>query len=239
MDGEPTHWVTGKNGKERDTTLRDARKMNLCPSVTTILGILDKPGLNRWKIDQAYLACLTLPRVEGETLEEFKKRAIADAAEQVTEACDTGSEIHAAIEASFKGEPFEIKWGETVCAVMSAVQELTGLKDGWIAEKSFGSPEGYGGMVDLHHPDGWVIDYKTRDFGADQIDKQKGYDEQCMQLSAYAHGLGMPDAKKANIFVSRTEPGVVALHEWDVDYYERFELILKYWQLVKGYKPCG
>ena len=38
--GEPAYTVTGKNGKERNTTLRDARTMNLVPSVTTVLKVL-------------------------------------------------------------------------------------------------------------------------------------------------------------------------------------------------------
>jgi hypothetical protein len=37
LDGTPRYTITGKNGKERNTTLRDARVMNLVPSVTTII----------------------------------------------------------------------------------------------------------------------------------------------------------------------------------------------------------
>ena len=47
-DRQPMHEVEGKNGNMRSTTIRDARELNLFPSVTTIIGILDKPGLNQW-----------------------------------------------------------------------------------------------------------------------------------------------------------------------------------------------
>ena len=53
--GEQTHWydqkgapaytVKAKDGSDRPTTLRDARKMNLAPSVTTILKVAAKPAL--------------------------------------------------------------------------------------------------------------------------------------------------------------------------------------------------
>ena len=45
-EGNPAYTVIGKNGKPRGTTLRDARTLNLCPSVTTILGVAARPGLD-------------------------------------------------------------------------------------------------------------------------------------------------------------------------------------------------
>jgi hypothetical protein len=37
----------------------------LYPSVTSVLGIMDKPQLTSWKIEQAIMASLTLPKEEG------------------------------------------------------------------------------------------------------------------------------------------------------------------------------
>ena len=56
--GNPMYTVIGKNGKERNTTLRDARTMNLVPSVTTILNVAAKPALNVWLQRQVLMACL-------------------------------------------------------------------------------------------------------------------------------------------------------------------------------------
>ena len=64
--GNPMYTIIGKNGKERNTTLRDARTLDLVPSVTTILGVAAKPGLEKWKQEQVLLAALTLPRQDGE-----------------------------------------------------------------------------------------------------------------------------------------------------------------------------
>ena len=52
QEGEPMYTIIGANGKERNTTLRDAKKENLVPSVTTILGMIAKPSLENWKINQ-------------------------------------------------------------------------------------------------------------------------------------------------------------------------------------------
>ena len=47
QDGKPMHWVDKADGKgTRNTTLRDARKLNLLPSVTNILKLLNNPELN-------------------------------------------------------------------------------------------------------------------------------------------------------------------------------------------------
>jgi hypothetical protein len=61
-DGSPAYTTIGKTG-ERATTLRDARKLGLLPSVTTINGMLSKAGLDTWKQQQVLLAALTLPRL--------------------------------------------------------------------------------------------------------------------------------------------------------------------------------
>ena len=232
--GEPCHFMEKKDGGSRDTTLRDARKLNLFPSVTEILNIAAKPALTNWLVNQAYLSALTLPKNEGESLDDFKKRAERDAKKEAQDAAELGSQIHNDIERLFLGQK-PLVHATAAQAVYDFVVDYTGIKDGWIAEKTFASPYGYGGMIDLHHPGGWVVDYKTKDFS--EIGAQMAYDDHAMQLSAYAHGIEIPKARKMNIFVSRTTPGLIAHYEWNDDYFDRFECLLKYWQLCKGYQP--
>jgi hypothetical protein len=43
-DGLPAYRIKGANGKERNTTVQDARSLGLVPSVTTVLGLVAKPG---------------------------------------------------------------------------------------------------------------------------------------------------------------------------------------------------
>jgi len=52
-------------GEPRPTTLRDARKLGLLPSVTNILNVIAKPELTAWLQEQAVMAALTLPRNAG------------------------------------------------------------------------------------------------------------------------------------------------------------------------------
>jgi len=237
--GKPQHWIEGKNGKMRDTTLRDARKLNLYPSVTEILNVAAKPALTNWLVKQALESALTLPKIEGEQPDAFLRRVKADSKEQTQSAMDLGTEIHDAVETLWKGGVID-KHQKIAYAAVNKIVEHTGLKDGWVAEKTISSKRGYGGMIDLCHPVGWVIDYKTKDAWEKP---PVGYPEHNMQLSAYAEALMDSHfmtvrPKLMNVFLSREEgSNQVSLFEWDEPYFDRFECLLKYWQLSKNYKP--
>ncbi len=84
----------GKNGETRKTTLRDARKVNAFPSVTNILGVLHKDFLEAYKVNQAILAALTLPKIDGESEDEFAKRVVTDSKEHAASAARLGSRLH-------------------------------------------------------------------------------------------------------------------------------------------------
>lgn len=234
--GAPMHYVPNKStGGTRDTNLTDAKKLNLSPSVTTILKVLDKPPLNRWIVDQALMSALTLPQKEGETLDEFKRRAAIDSKKEAREAAKIGTQIHDDIERVFKGLNTLVHH-DIAREAHDYIVKLTGIKNGWVAEQSFSSPAGFGGKVDLFHPEeNIVLDYKSKDIK--DITKRMAYDENCMQLSAYSVGINMPDARLINVFVDRTEAGKVTHHEWNTNMYDRFECLLRYWQMANGHVP--
>ena len=231
-DGKPAYTVIGKNGRERATTLRDARELNLYPSVTTIIGVAAKPSLENWKVDQALMAALTLPQGEDESLDDFIKRAKQDAKEQGIKAAQKGTEIHAQIEAGFSGKDSP--------AYQSVRDELDKLFPGrdWIAEGSFASDLGFGGKIDLYSQDIFV-DFKTKD---GLPDKAPMYDEHGMQLSAYAQGMSISQPQRLSIFIDRNDPTKVLSHLWDTETHQKhldmFLSLLAYWQSSKGYKPC-
>ena len=80
----------------RKTTLADARKLGLVPSVTTILKVLAAPALESWKIEQACLALLTSPRQADERDDAFVKRILQTDRVQDQEAAaaaERGTEI--------------------------------------------------------------------------------------------------------------------------------------------------
>lgn len=235
-DGDPMYTVPSKkDGTPRNTTLRDARERNLVPSVTTILNIAAKPGLNVWLQEQAILAALTLPRGEEETESAWLKRVVQDSKAQARDAADLGTEIHAAIQGFYEGQKasaFPIH----VLTCTKTIESHYGARN-WIAERAFAHEMGFGGKVDMH-TDGIVIDIKTKDF--DDPAKVAGYDEHLMQLAAYRVGLGMPEARCANVFVSRTNADLAVVKEWAEEDLARgwlmFTALLSFWQYKNQYE---
>jgi len=193
LKGNPAYTITGSKGQERNTTLRDARKVGLVPSVTTILSVLAKPGLERWKMIQLLQSALTLPKLEGESLDGYAERVIADSQEQGKKARDLGTGIHGSIERYFLGLSYDNK------SRVAAALDVLPQGQEWSAEKSFSSHFGFGGKCDLHS-ENWVIDFKTKEFS--EVDGLKIWDEHAMQLAAYRYGLGKHSARCAICYVS-------------------------------------
>lgn len=237
-DGSPAYQIKGANGNVRNVTLRDARKLNLFPSVTTILGVAAKPQLEQWKVRQAILSALTLPRLDGETDDAYAVRALQDSKEQSIKAAARGTLMHEMIERHLLGRVIDAEFKPFVEPVIAYLdQRFPGMD--WDAERSFVSSCGYGGKIDLSGKE-VVIDFKTKDF-TDPAGI-KGYDEQGIQLAAYADGLGMEsDCVRLNLFISTREPGLIVPVEWHADTFTRhrkmFLSLLAYWQADKGYAP--
>lgn len=235
--GEPYYTMVGANGKERNVTLRDARKVGAVPSVTGIIRCAAAPQLERWKRNQVLLAALTLPAVPGETGDAFIARVEQDWQEQGRAAADRGTAIHAAVEKHYRGEqPDEALW-DWVKATRDEIKAKCGDQD-WSAERSFACALGYGGKTDLHSP-GWVLDVKGKE-GDVRNQKLSLYDEHLMQLAAYRYGLGFPLAWCGIVFVGRDVPSAV-LVEASVQDIEKgwlmFKSLLNYWQVKNGHKP--
>jgi hypothetical protein len=195
-DGSPAYRIIGKNGKERNTTVKDAREHGLLPSVTTIIGCASKPALDVWKQQQAILSALTLPRLEGESEEDWLSRVVADSKETAKQAAERGTQIHGVIEAFYEGI-YIPELPPYVRAVENAINEHFGSQL-WISEKSF-AYGGFGGKCDLVAKSGFVVDFKTTEKDLDKLDYF--FDHQ-MQLSAYRQGFEMPKARCAIVYVN-------------------------------------
>jgi hypothetical protein len=195
-DGSPAYRIIGKNKKERNTTVKDAREHGLLPSVTTIIGCAAKPALDVWKQQQAILSALTLPRLEGESEEDWLSRVVADSKETAKQAAERGTQIHGVIEAFYEGI-YIPELPPYVRAVEIAINEHFGSQL-WISEKSF-AYGGFGGKCDLVAKSGFVVDFKTTEKDLDKLDYF--FDHQ-MQLSAYRQGFEMPKARCAIVYVN-------------------------------------
>jgi hypothetical protein len=236
-----------KPGKMRGTTLADARKLGLLPSVTTIIGLLAKPFLTAWQVEQAVLAAITIPRIDGESQDDLARRIVTDAEAQVEEARKFGSLLHDSCEAYLTlkreptdplvlpmWEPFRNWWDENVEEVYYCETPVVG--------------PGYAGRVDakakLKGIGTAIIDFKGRKF--DKSGKAGVYDEDCMQLAAYryADSLIRPKADACVSILINNVPGAPpAMHVnvWSPDDCDRnlaaFLNLQKVWCLLKNYTP--
>ena len=231
QDGTPAYTIEGKTGV-RNTTLRDARKLGLLPSVTTINNMLSKAGLDTWKQQQVLLAALTLPRLADEPEADWLARVIQDSKATGREAAERGTAIHAIIEAYFD-QVYMPEKPPYLDAVSKALLDAFGNQL-WLSEKSFGHPLGFGGKCDLMAKSGFVVDFKTKDADLDKVDV---YFEHEMQLAAYREGLGVPNARCAIVFVNGTTNQVklIEIEEqklqngWDC-----FQHLLRVYQIKNG-----
>jgi hypothetical protein len=249
-DGRPFHEIAKKDGSgSRPVTLADARKVLAFPSVTNVLGVLAKPGLEAWKIEQGIMAALTLPRVADESLDAFAHRVVCDMGEQVEKAADFGSAIHAACEvyALNKELPEDPRvrqhlqpWCEWFDENVERVECI---------ETVFVHYElGYAGRVDMVarlKGFGWaVIDFKTQKVKRTAKGEPKPvfYETWPLQLAAYQQAILTSTAKNVQAIVSviidSAQPGPVHVHNWGgLGYFNSFRAALSLWKYVKDYDP--
>jgi hypothetical protein len=237
--GEPRYTTIGKNGKERNTTLRDAKSApgTLVPSVSTINGQLAKNGLNTWFQTEAIKAAAENPKQDGEEEKDYIARILELSKSKSREAMDRGTAIHDWIE-SFYNNEFIPESPSYVITVDKAITAHFGAQF-WIPEQSLvNAQEGYGGKCDLyckprHDFSGVVIDFKTTEKSPGE---QTPYLEHTLQLAAYREVLA-PSARCANVYINGTT-GEVAIYEHSEqdlrDGYEMFLALLKIYKLKNG-----
>jgi hypothetical protein len=228
--------VEAKKGGMRPTTLADARKLDLYPSVTLILKVAARPGLEQWKQQQLLMSALTLPQLVGETLDDYARRVSLDAQEQARKAAERGTALHAAIEEYVRGQ-LSLEWQEHVFAVEQALAAHGINIEGADTEHSFTSVSfSYGGKLDWKKKvseDPTLIDFKTKD----RIDNKKPlvYDEHVQQLAAYGFGMHPTEKFRAlNVFIGVEDKQVrIIEHEMtDLEWaFEQFKLLLEYWKM--------
>lgn len=238
-DGRPAYTVKMASGKgRRKTTLRDAKKLGLFPSVTTILGTLDKPGLNIWMQRQIVEHADDVKREHGESVDAYIRRIMEIARQKGKTAAERGTRIHAILEQHAAGEAGLMPTRDEkmmVAAVDGYLQELD-PEMRWKVEESVACPQHkYAGKIDILNDDlEIVLDYKTKEFGPDSL--PKGYPEQAMQLAAYGAARGYKDPTLINVFVSVTHPGLIhpVIHADPQRWARAFQTLADYWWIVKG-----
>lgn len=259
-DGKPAHDQPNKSkpGETRPTTLRDARTQLLLPSVSSILGVMAKKGLEGWMKEQVADAAWNLPNSVDEynNKDLFIQDVLELANERMTKARDLGTEIHGAIERyleearKLQADPaypflqgFQYAHSEHVGAAVAALKELGVWGAPFESERTFASHLGWGGTVDYmtKHYEGdvypLIADFKC----VDRLDKKLTYPDRCAQLRGYEFGTSFLNARLVNIFISTSEPGKYLIHEWSQEdknhavslFFACFEL----WKVVNKYDP--
>ena len=236
--GTPRYKMTGKNGKERNVTLRDAKANpgTLVPSVSTINGQLSKDGLSNWLQGEAIKAAMDNPKTLEETKEEYIAKIMELAKKKSQEAMTRGTLIHDFIEA-FYNQEYMPEMPAYVRKVDDAITAHFGAQL-WISEQSLVNQEGYGGKCDLyckprHDFGGVVIDFKTTEKSPGDLTP---YLEHTLQLAAYREVLA-PTARCANVYINGTtnEVCIYEHKEQDLrDGYEMFLALLKIYKLKTG-----
>lgn len=251
---DPANAVACKNGNMRQPYVREALAWGKVPSVTTA-DIRMKWGLVNWMQEQAARACYEIQPSRLGGPDDYVDEVMAHLRETKGErsGSDKGTEIHDAIEAEIKGELYPEEYNPQVEAALNEVARLFPDVEDWISECTFSHPLGYGGKTDLHSPStGIAVDFKSFDGEVKEgrngqprkvlNGKTKGLVfDQYIQLAAYHQGLGLLPNVCANVFVSRTHPGVVASHVWGLDDldkgWNKFRLMLRLWYLENDATP--
>jgi hypothetical protein len=233
------HFVDRSDGKgTRPATLRDAKKLGLLPSPTSILKVLRAPQLEAWLIEMACLAVLTAPRKEGEELDAFVERVLhteRQQDEQAQKARDLGTQIHAAIEAVLTGGQCPKELEPFVLPAIGQAKTLGRVSRTEIVVVG----NGYAGRVDciLEGTSTTVLDFKTT--GAVKL-PNPAYWEHELQTSAYAKALGTDSPiQTAVLYISTRTPGELSLcvqKEW-ASAWLAFEHLLAYWRIANDYSP--
>jgi len=242
-EGTPCLTVPAARGGERDPTLRDARKRGLFPSVTGILDLISRPGLNAWIISQGILSSLTLPRLSGETEDAFAARIVKDMDAQRDNAALLGRRIHHALNqvlTNFLPEP------EITPYLAGAAQwfDAVGLQP-LLVEADLVSPDwGFGGRIDLYAK----IEGRPAlvDFKSQQVKKGKPnfYENWPLQLAAYRQ-LVRESGRTVDAcytVVIDSHPGQpVHVREWAAEEldFEAFAATFALWKYLKGYDPLA
>jgi len=237
QQGEFVKTVIGANGKEREPTIRDAKKHKYIPSVTTVLDLISKPALVNYFVVEALKAAYknvwALKKEEKEAIAILKKIS----KEEGEKAANFGTKIHNHVERFLKAKAGEeLIMDGAVKAYVEPVYEYI-IKNNIKGE----SEQSIIINVDNLKIAGTIdnLDDKTiRDFKTQKTNKHKFicYPSWKWQLAGY--NITTQREKAEIIAISSTEPGLIECFKFTKNEMkeaeEIFRLIVKLFYLIKG-----
>lgn len=254
-DGTPQHTVPlAKGDGERPTHLGDARKLGLYPSVSGIIGMLAKPGLDNWKLKQMVDFALRTPRTEGVSDAHYFAMVKDAAFEQVDVAADFGTGFHDEVYKFLRWDfaaqpqyPISIAYEDYVRPTINWMLK-NGIKILDPEKVLVNHQHGFAGTSDAPYratKSFGILDYKTKKTKPGKpIDE---YPEKILQLAAYfatywgEASLDNPQAWAGNIYISSTERGrtsaIMYNHEAIKRAWEVFKVLCLIWRDRNEYDP--
>lgn len=229
-------------GGMRAVTLKDAKEKGLCVGISTIANMLPKPALTNWRIEQAIVAAVTLPRKPDESLDEFCLRVVTDAEAQSNKAKEFGTRIHDGIEKILRGvgidtdlEPWLSgfrKWADEWITNIYGLEQIVGDPALGVA----GRLDIQCGLKDIGRT---IIDVKTQGVKKAPV----FYKEWAIQLSGYRHCLWRElqdqDFQILSLIVDTNALGPAHWCLWpDHDYFAVFQHCLALWIYQNDFNPA-
>ena len=253
-DSGSAHWYGRDGSPQHHTNVKGAIRHGYYPSVTSYLKVWPKPALDRWKIEQAIMSAITLPRMPNEADDAFAKRVAEDMGEEAKSAAKVGSDLHELMNVRLvtgawpTDKPQLSAWMEMYEPWISA-----NIVETIMSERVLTNDEwGYAGTVDLiAKTTQWgtaVLDFKNQNVRATG---PAFYDEWLMQLVAYgmAYDENLIDETKSGVdclvslVLDRNKPAAPYVHVWPYKDWSRawdkFRSCMELWCLWKDYDPIA
>lgn len=193
------------------------------PSVTNIIGILDKPALRYWYGREVYRAMVADPSLS-------EKDALSKPYQVSESAKDRGSTVHSIVEA----------WRQSQAQVDNVPEPFRGYAQAfyqWVEDNQTEIVEHERTVVSKEHGYAGTLDLLVKLNGAKLplvADVKTGkdiYDEAWLQLSAYRHGLAEQGVETAGIaVVLLQENGSYKFQHQTEDYLPQFLACKTIWE---------
>ena len=253
--GKPVYEIPKKSGTGvKKPNKNDAQALGLLPGATTVLGVLNKPGLLNWQIETPlYVAASSrdIDNLRGNP-EAWVREVRRRAKDETAKAPDLGSKIHDNIDRYIKwllsGKKAIVTFDPEVKPWLRVFRdwfEAQPFKPG-ASEFALANPAyGYGGKCDckgLWNGEPTYIDWKTQKFKKGQA---AIYPEWGPQLAAYAaadlrvtaDNQALPkNVRLLSVAIDSTEPGKIVSHFYDKpgEEWELFKLCAKIFKTKLG-----
>ena len=252
LDGKAAHTQPTKTKgakPTRPTTIADAKRLGLLPSVSAYTRMLAAPYLERYKMLEVAKACYNCPPAGGENYDDYARHIIEKSGKDGSGAAEVGTAVHAALDLFFTDREayngcadIQCQDGNVVPAdsfVLPAMARINGMGLEVKSTESIlvNAAYGYAGTTDMIFTKVekcGILDFKTK--RTKEGEPVISGDTHAMQIAAYhAAYWGADDGEPIgvnatgyNVYISTTEIGRV-----DVVEYSRDEL-LEGWSAFKS-----